>query len=162
MTLVPQPRLLITLLLGAVLILLVLVHPVFLILFLAYYAALLGFALADGARLPKKSGFMASRVLPQPFSLGEVQSVQVLIAHSEAAGLSAEVADHVPAQVARTKRDFRPGLLHLVFAKQIQTEVGELAHGLRWLALADREQSDSGRVPFGARAGSLDPHLNGV
>ena len=94
MTLVPQARLLIALLLGAVLILLVLVHPVFLILFLAYYAALLGFALADGARLPKKSGFMASRVLPQPFSLGEVQSVQVLVAHSEAAGLSAEVADH--------------------------------------------------------------------
>jgi len=107
MTLVPQPRLLITLLLGAVLILLVLVHPVFLILFLAYYAALLGFALADGARLPKKSGFMASRVLPQPFSLGEVQSVQVLIAHSEAAGLSAEVADHVPADLQPDRRVLR-------------------------------------------------------
>ena len=82
MTLVPQQRLLIALLFGTVLILLVLVHPVFLVVFLAYYAALLGFAIADAARLPKKSGFMASRVLPLPFSLGEIQLVQVLIAHS--------------------------------------------------------------------------------
>ena len=52
--------------------------------------------LADASRLPKTSGFMASRVLPQPFSLGEVQSVQVLVAHADAAGLPAEVADHVP------------------------------------------------------------------
>jgi len=122
-TLVPQPRLLIALLLGAVLILLVLVHPVFLILFLAYYAALLGFALADGARLPKKSGFMASRVLPQPFSLGEVQSVQVLVAHSEAAGLLAEVADHVPADLQPDRRILtgtfdREGLLGVEYTVQ--------------------------------------------
>jgi uncharacterized protein (DUF58 family) len=46
---------------------------------------------------------MASRVLPQPFSLGEVQSVQLLVAHAGAAGLPAQVADHVPA-------DLRPDL----------------------------------------------------
>src|SRR5258708_36122101 len=102
--LVPQPGLVIALLLGAVLVLLVLVHPVFLVVFLAYYAALMGFALADAGRLPKTSGFMASRVLPQPFSLGEVQSVQVLVAHAEAAGLSAEIADHVPADLQPDRR----------------------------------------------------------
>ena len=99
MTLVPQPRLLIALLLGAILILLIVAHPVFLVVFLGYYAVLLGLALADASRLPKTSGFIASRVLPQPFSLGEVQSVQVLVAHADAAGLPAELADHVPAEL---------------------------------------------------------------
>jgi len=46
---------------------------------------------------------MASRVLPQPFSLGETQLVQVVIANGDAAGLPAEVADHVPG-------DLRPNL----------------------------------------------------
>jgi len=63
LTLVPQPRLLIALLLGAILVLLILAHPVFLVVFLGYYAVLLGLALADASRLPKTSGFMASRVL---------------------------------------------------------------------------------------------------
>jgi uncharacterized protein (DUF58 family) len=103
-TLVPQRRLLIALLLGAVPILLILVHPVFLIVFLGYYAALLAFVIADAGRLPRKSGFMASRVLPQPFSLGEIHSVQVLVAHAGAAGLPAEIADHVPADLQPDQR----------------------------------------------------------
>lgn len=123
MTLVPQRRLLIALLLGTVPILLIIVHPVFLIVFLGYYAAVLGFAIADAARLPKKSGFMASRVLPQPFSLGEVQSVQLLVAHSEAAGLPAEVADHVPADLRPDRRTLtgtfdREGLLGVEYTVQ--------------------------------------------
>jgi len=122
-TLAPQPRLLIALLLGTLLILLILVHPVFLIAFLAYYAALLGVVLADAGRLPKTSGFMASRVLPEPFSLGEVQSVQVLVAHAEAAGLAAVVADHVPADLQPDRRTLtgtfgRDGLLGVEYTVQ--------------------------------------------
>ena len=104
MTLIPQRRLIVALLAGTVLIVLILVHPVFLVLVLAYYAALLGIALADGMRLPGKTGFVASRVLPQPFSLGEVQAVQVLVAHPDAARLPAEVADHVPADLRPDRR----------------------------------------------------------
>ena len=61
LTLVPQPRLLIALLLGAILILLILAHPVFLVVFLGYYAVLLGLALAHASRLPKTSGSVNAR-----------------------------------------------------------------------------------------------------
>jgi uncharacterized protein (DUF58 family) len=60
--------------------------------------------LADARRLPKTSAFAASRVLPEPLSLGEVQVVQVLVAHPAAAGLPAEVADHVPAELRPDRR----------------------------------------------------------
>ena len=123
MTLIPQPRLLIALLLGVIPILLILVHPVFLVVFVAYYAALLGFIIADAGRLPRKSGFMASRVLPQPFSLGEVQSIQVLVAHADAAGLPAQIADHVPAGLQPDRRILsgtfdREGLLGVEYTVQ--------------------------------------------
>src|SRR6202140_5885835 len=104
MTLLPQRRLLATLLAGSVLFLLLLLSPVFTIAPLLYYAAMAGIIIAEAGRLPSKSGFMASRVLPQPFSLGEVQSVQLLVAHSGAAGLPAEVADHVPADLRPDRR----------------------------------------------------------
>ena len=92
------------LLIGTLLVLLVLLHPVFLLVFIGYYAALLGLVIRDASRLPHKSGFAASRVLPEPFSLGERQEVEVLVAHSGAAGLSAEVADHVPADLRPDRR----------------------------------------------------------
>src|SRR5438093_13509981 len=104
MTLLPQPRLLAALVGGSVLFLLLLLSPVFIIVPLLYYAAMGVLVLADARRLPPKSGFMGSRVLPQPFSLGEVQSVQVLVAHADAAGLPAEVADHVPAELQPDRR----------------------------------------------------------
>jgi uncharacterized protein (DUF58 family) len=104
MTLLPQPRLLGTLLAGSVLFLLLLLSPVFIIAPLLYYAAMAGIIIAEVGRLPSKSGFMASRVLPQPFSLGEVQSVQLLVAHSGAAGLPAQVADHVSADLRPDRR----------------------------------------------------------
>ena len=104
MNLIPQRRLIGALLAGTLLIVLVLIHPVFLLLVLAYYAALLGIALADGMKLPRKAGFVASRVLPQPFSLGEIQAVQVLVAHPDAAGLPGEIADHVPADLGPDRR----------------------------------------------------------
>src|SRR2546427_4396134 len=104
MTLLPQPRLLAALVGGSVLFLLLLLSPVFIIVPLLYYAAMGVLVLADARRLPPKSGFMASRVLPQPFSLGEVQAVQVLVAHGNAAGLPAELADHVPPDLGPDRR----------------------------------------------------------
>src|SRR5260370_6863695 len=96
MTLLPQPRLLATLLAGAVLFLLLLLSPVFIIAPLLYYAAMAGIIIAEAGRLPSKSGFMASRVLPQPFSLGEVQSVQLLVAHPPPAGLPPHAPPPLP------------------------------------------------------------------
>jgi len=94
----------VALLVGTPLIVLILVHPVFLVVVLAYYAAVFYLAASDVARLPAPAGFAASRVLPEPFSLGEVQAVQVLLAHPRAAGLPAELADHVPADLRPDRR----------------------------------------------------------
>ena len=74
MTLSPQPRLLGTLLAGSVLFLLLLLSPLFIIAPLIFYLAMAGFIVVEAGRLPAKSGFMASRVLPEPLSLGEVQA----------------------------------------------------------------------------------------
>src|ERR1700730_13815116 len=120
MTLLPQPRLLATLLAGTVLCLLLLLCPVFIIAPLLYYAAMAGILIAEAGRLPSKSGFMASRVLPQPLSLGVLQSVQLLGAHARAAGLPAEVADHVPADLRPDRRVLSgafdaEGLLHVEY-----------------------------------------------
>jgi len=120
MTLLPQPRLLATLVAGSVLFLLLLLSPVFIIAPLVYYAAMAGILVAEVGRLPSKSGFMASRVLPQPFSLGELQSVQLLVAHAGAARLPAEVADHVPADLRPDRRMISgvfdgEGLLHVEY-----------------------------------------------
>jgi uncharacterized protein (DUF58 family) len=103
-TLIPQARLIGALLAGTLLIVLILVHPIFLVVVLAYYAAILWFIAADASRLPAPQGFAASRVLPEPFSLGEVQAVQVVVAHPRAAGLTAELADHVPADLRPDRR----------------------------------------------------------
>jgi uncharacterized protein (DUF58 family) len=120
-TLIPRPRLLATLLPGTVLFLLLLLSPVFILAPLIYFAAMAGVIAADAARLPGKKGFVASRVLPEPLSLGEVQAVQVLIAHPSAAGLPAEVADHVPADLRPDARVLtgsfdREGLLTVEYA----------------------------------------------
>src|ERR1700740_2455151 len=104
MTLVPQRRLLAALVGGALLIVLILVNIGFVVFFIVYYAVLIGIVLPDVRRLPRPAGFMASRVLPEPFSLGEPQAVQVLIAHPNGAGLHAEVADHVPAGLRPDRR----------------------------------------------------------
>lgn len=104
MTLIPQRRLMAALLAGTPLIILIIVHPVFWLVVGGYYLAVLAIAARDVARLPAASGFAASRVLPEPFSLGEVQAVQVLVAHPGAAGLTAEVADHVPADLQPDQR----------------------------------------------------------
>jgi uncharacterized protein (DUF58 family) len=101
---VPQRRLLVALLIGTPLVLLVVVHPIFLLVVAGYYAAVFGLVVADATRLPAPAGFAASRVLPRPFSLGEVQAVQVVVAHAGAAGLPAELADHVPLELRPDRR----------------------------------------------------------
>lgn len=103
-TLIPRPRLLATLLPGTVLFLLLLLSPLFVIAPLIYFAAMASVILADARRLPRKAGFVVSRVLPEPLSLGELQAVQLLVAHPDAAGLPAEVADHVPADLRPDQR----------------------------------------------------------
>jgi uncharacterized protein (DUF58 family) len=104
MTLVPQRRMIVALLLGTPLIVLILVHPVFLLIVLAYYALVVSLVVADARRLPATPGFAASRVLPQPFSLGEIETVQVVVGHGSAAGLPAELADHVPPELRPDRR----------------------------------------------------------
>ena len=104
MSLIPRPRLLATLLAGTVLFLLLLLSPLLIIAPIVYFGAMLGLVVADALRLPRKSEFVVSRVLPEPLSLGEVQWVQLLIAHPAAVGLSAEVADHVPADLRPDRR----------------------------------------------------------
>ncbi|MDQ6884843.1 MAG: DUF58 domain-containing protein [Candidatus Dormibacteraeota bacterium] len=99
MSLAPQPRLLVALLVGALSVLLVLLSPLLWLIVIGYHAVLAGLVIADGRRLPGRRGFAASRVLPQPFSLGERQAVQVVVGHAAAAGLPADVADHVPADL---------------------------------------------------------------
>ncbi len=107
MSLAPQPRLLGALLLGALSVLLVLLSPLLWLFAIGYHVALVWLVVADARRLPRRRGFAASRVLPQPFSLGETQAVQVVVGHSEAAGLPAEVADHVPAELGPDARVIR-------------------------------------------------------
>src|ERR1700682_6052302 len=120
MTLLPQRRLLAALLAGSVSFRLLMLSRVFIIAPLLYYAAMAAIIIAEANRLPSKSGFMASRVLPQPFSLGEVQSVQLLVAHAGAIGLPADVADHVPADLRPDRRVLSgtfdgEGLLHVEY-----------------------------------------------
>jgi len=123
MSLTPQPRLLGTLVAGSVLFLLLLLSPLLIIIPLLYYAAMAGLLVQEAGRLPSRSGFMASRVLPEPLSLGELQTVQVLVAHAAAAGFPAEVADHVPADLRPDRRVVfgsfdREGLLTIEYLVQ--------------------------------------------
>src|ERR1700730_12024220 len=123
MTILPQPRLLVGFLAGSGVFLLLLRSPLSAFVPLLYSLARAGIVIAEARRLPDKSGFMASRVLPQPFSLGEVQSVQLLVAHANAAGLPAEVADHVPADLRPDQRVLagrfdREGLLTVEYTVQ--------------------------------------------
>jgi uncharacterized protein (DUF58 family) len=104
LTLIPRPRLIGALLLGALLLLLTIFNPLFWLLVVAYHGILLITLISDGARLPSKKRFELTRTLPDPFSLGEAESVVVEIQHPRAAGLLAEVADHAPLDLDPTPR----------------------------------------------------------
>jgi uncharacterized protein (DUF58 family) len=99
LTLVPRPRLLAALLLGAGVVALTVVSPLLWVLALVYHAALVWAAGRDARSLPAAAEFTASRELPKPLALGAEQSVLIGVSCRRAAGLSAAVADHVPAQL---------------------------------------------------------------
>ncbi len=74
---------------------------------IVYHTVVLMAAGRDAARLPQRMGFQVSRLLPRPFSLGARQTVRVGLSHPEAAGLEAEVADHVPSALRPDARVVR-------------------------------------------------------
>jgi uncharacterized protein (DUF58 family) len=62
-----------------------------------YHLGLVSIAARDLALLPARGGYAASRKLPEPFSLGEPEDVEVVIANTAAAGLWGRIADYAPA-----------------------------------------------------------------
>jgi uncharacterized protein (DUF58 family) len=93
---IPQPRLLVALLVGAGLILLTLLSPLVWPVVIVYNLALAVVVAREVRNLPSPKGFTVLRDLPRPFSLGADQAVVIAIHHVGAAGLRAEIADHVP------------------------------------------------------------------
>ena len=94
--LAPQPRLLWAVGIGASLIALAVVSPVLGVVAIVYHATLVIVAVRDLSSLPGRAGYKASRMTPDPFSLGEPEEVAVVIQNRAAAGLEANVADHAP------------------------------------------------------------------
>jgi uncharacterized protein (DUF58 family) len=70
-----------------------------------YHLGLVIIAARDLALLPGRSGFGAHRKLPEPFSLGEPEEVDVVIANSAAAGLWGRIADNAPAALRPEPRE---------------------------------------------------------
>ncbi len=104
LTLIPQPRLLVALVGGAVMIALTTLTPVMWVVVLGYHAVVVFLVASDAGRLPRRADFQVSRLLPRPFSLGQVQTVRVGVLSPAAAGLEAEIADHAPAALRPTPR----------------------------------------------------------
>jgi len=65
--------------LGAALIALAVVSPVLALVAAVYNAGLLIVAARDLALLPGRSGYLARRITPEPFSLGEPEDVTVVV-----------------------------------------------------------------------------------
>ncbi|MGH7763107.1 MAG: DUF58 domain-containing protein [Candidatus Dormibacteraceae bacterium] len=103
--LAPQPRLLWAIAIGAGLIAVSVVAPAMAAVAVIYHVGLVVVAARDLALLPGRSGFTASRLLPEPFSLGETEEVTVVIENTAAAGLAARVADHAPAGLSPEPRE---------------------------------------------------------
>ena len=104
---IPEPALLAALFGGAVLALGAVPFygsPAVVVALVIYHAALFVVAGVALARLPARDGWTAERRLPRPLMLGAQQEVRILVSHPEAAGLAAEVADHVPAGLNPTAR----------------------------------------------------------
>ena len=90
---------------GAALIALAVVSPVLAFVAVLYHLGLVAIAARDLAMLPAASGYAVRRKLPEPFSLGEPEDVEVLIANTAAAGLCARIADHAPAALLPEPRE---------------------------------------------------------
>jgi uncharacterized protein (DUF58 family) len=103
--LAPQARLLWAIAIGAALIALSIVSPVLVAVAIIYHAGLALVLARDIALLPGRDGYRVRRALPEPFSLGEVEHVRVTIDNPAAAGLSATIADHAPADLNPKPRE---------------------------------------------------------
>jgi uncharacterized protein (DUF58 family) len=97
--LAPQPRLLWAIAIGAALIALCAASPVLAVVAVAYHVGLVLVLARDLALLPARGGYRVQRHVPEPFSLGELEEVRVVIENPAAAGLAARVADHAPAEL---------------------------------------------------------------
>ena len=103
--LAPQPRLLWAIAIGAGLIALAIASPVLAFVAVVYHVGLVLILSRDLALLPSRSGYHARRVVPDPFSLGELEQVKVVVENPFAAGLDALVADHAPAELKPHPRE---------------------------------------------------------
>ena len=103
--LAPQARLLWVIAIGAALIALAVVSPVLVFVAVAYHAGLILVLARDLALLPSRSGYRVQRLVPEPFSLGELEEVKVVVVNPAAAGLDALVADHAPADLRPHPRE---------------------------------------------------------
>ena len=103
--LAPQPRLLWAIAIGAALIALAVVSPVLVLVAVAYHVGLILVLARDLALLPRHSGYRVQRLVPEPFSLGELEEVRLEMDNPAAAGLDARVADHAPAELRPHPRE---------------------------------------------------------
>lgn len=71
----------------------------------AYHVGLVLILARDLALLPGRSGYRVRRHVPEPFSLGELEEVRVVVENPAAAGLKALVADHAPADLKPHPRE---------------------------------------------------------
>jgi uncharacterized protein (DUF58 family) len=103
--LAPQPRLIWVVGIGAALIALAVVSPVLGLLAVLYHLGLVSIAARDLALLPGRRGYAVRRKLPEPFSLGEPEDVEVVIANAGAAGLWGRIADNAPGALLPEPRE---------------------------------------------------------
>src|SRR5258708_23884671 len=103
--LAPQPRLLWAVAIGAGLIALAIVSPVLGFVAVVYHAGLVIIAARDLALLPGRAGYLVQRVKPEPFSLGELEEVTVVVDNPAAAGLMPPLADHAPPDLKPQPRE---------------------------------------------------------
>ena len=74
----------------------------------------------DLALLPDGPGYAVRRVVPEPFSLGELEEVTVVVQNRAAAGLLGKIADHAPDMLRPSPRELvgrfdRDGVLKLTY-----------------------------------------------
>jgi len=81
------------------------VSPVLGFVAIVFNAGLLLVATRDLSLLPGRSGYAVRRVMPDPFSLGEPEEVEVIIQNRAASGLMARVADHAPDALQAVPRE---------------------------------------------------------
>ena len=103
--LAPQPRLIWAVAIGAALIALAVASPVLAFVAVAYHVGLVLVLARDLALLPGRAGYRVKRVVAEPFSLGEIEEVKVMVDNPLAAGLEARVADHAPAELKPRPRE---------------------------------------------------------